>query len=51
MADALEGGVHLIRDGAGHTSYGTISACIDETIDRYLIDLVVPEDGTTCPTD
>jgi hypothetical protein len=51
MAAALEGGVHLIREGAGHTSYGSISACIDETIDRYLIDLVVPEDGTTCPTD
>jgi pimeloyl-ACP methyl ester carboxylesterase len=51
MAAALEDGVHLVREGAGHTSYGTISACIDEVVDRYLIDLVVPDDGTTCPTD
>lgn len=51
MADALEGGVHVIREGSGHTSYGSISACIDEVVDRYLIDLEVPPDGTTCPTD
>jgi pimeloyl-ACP methyl ester carboxylesterase len=51
MAAALEGGVHLIREGSGHTSYGSISACIDEAVDRYLIDLEVPEDGMTCATD
>jgi pimeloyl-ACP methyl ester carboxylesterase len=49
MAKALEGGTLLIRDGEGHTSYATGNNCIDDAVDTYLIDLIAPADGTTCP--
>ncbi|MBE1531726.1 alpha/beta hydrolase [Actinomadura algeriensis] len=41
-------GVLLTYEGAGHGTY-TRSDCVQETIDRYLIDLEVPERGTSCP--
>lgn len=41
-------GVLLEYEGAGHGSY-TLSDCMRQTTDRYLIDLVVPPRGTTCP--
>ncbi|MFV2175098.1 alpha/beta fold hydrolase [Actinomadura sp. LOL_016] len=41
-------GVLLTYEGAGHGTY-TRSDCTQGTIDRYLIDLRVPERGTTCP--
>lgn len=47
MADALEGGVLVTVDADQHTGYGT-SACIDDAVERYLIDLVVPSDGLVC---
>ena len=47
LADALESGVLLVREGEGHTAYGS-NDCIDDAIDAYLIDLTVPEDGTRC---
>jgi pimeloyl-ACP methyl ester carboxylesterase len=48
MAKALEGGTLLIRDGEGHTSYGSGSSCIDDAVDEYLITLKAPPDGTVC---
>ena len=47
LADALESGVLLVREGEGHTAYGE-DECVDDTIDAYLIDLTVPADGTRC---
>ncbi len=49
LADTLESGVLLIRDGEGHTAYHQGNACIDEAVDAYLVDGVVPADGTECP--
>jgi pimeloyl-ACP methyl ester carboxylesterase len=40
----------LTLDGDGHTAYGRGGgACLDGAVDAYLIDLVVPAAGTTCP--
>jgi pimeloyl-ACP methyl ester carboxylesterase len=47
LADALESGVLLVREGEGHTAYGQ-DECVDDAIDSYLIDLTVPADGTRC---
>ncbi|MFD7699037.1 alpha/beta hydrolase [Streptomyces caelestis] len=50
MADELgEGvGVVLTWKGEGHGAYGSGSDCVDSTVDAYLLDGTVPEDGRTC---
>ncbi|KAA1420320.1 alpha/beta hydrolase [Nocardioides humilatus] len=48
MADQLESGVLLSRDGDGHTAYNKGNACIDDAVHAYLIDGTVPADGTEC---
>jgi hypothetical protein len=48
MADVLSSGVLLTHEGDGHTAYGQGDSCVDGDVDNYLIDLVVPPDGTTC---
>jgi pimeloyl-ACP methyl ester carboxylesterase len=48
MAKALGNGVVLTWEGDGHTAFGNTS-CIDGAVSRYLVDLEVPKDGTTCP--
>ena len=48
MAEQLESGVLLTRDGDGHTGYNQGSACIDDAVHAYLIDGEVPTDGTEC---
>ncbi|WP_168929374.1 alpha/beta hydrolase [Nocardioides sp. GY 10113] len=49
LADLLESGVLLTRDGDGHTAYLTGgNACIDRTVTAYLVDGTVPADGTQC---
>ncbi len=57
-ATPYRGSVRLTRDlgnarlltmrGDGHTAYGGNSECIDEAVDAYLEDGVVPARGTTC---
>ena len=57
-ATPYRGSVRLTRDlgnarlltmrGDGHTAYGGNSECIDEAVDAYLEDGVVPAPGTTC---
>lgn len=47
LADQLESGVLVTYEGEGHTGYGD-SECVQETIDEYLIELTVPEDGLRC---
>jgi len=47
MADALGDAVAIEWEGAGHTA--TLSSrCITDIVAEYLVDVVVPEDGTTC---
>lgn len=48
LADQLESGVLLSRDGDGHTAYNKGNDCIDEAVEGYLLDGVVPADGTEC---
>ncbi|GIG89048.1 alpha/beta fold hydrolase [Plantactinospora endophytica] len=41
-------GVLLTYEGAGHGVYSA-TACTRSTVDRYLVDLVVPARGASCP--
>ena len=43
--------VLLTNEGEGHTAYAGGKPCIDAVVDAYLLDLVTPEDGTTCGVD
>ena len=48
MAEQLTSGVLLTWQGQGHTAYPK-NQCVNDAVNRYLIDLVVPLDGLTCP--
>ena len=48
LADQLESGVLVSRDGDGHTGYNSGNDCVDEAIEGYLIDGTVPQDGLEC---
>src|SRR5919206_1781561 len=48
MAEDLTSGVLLTWQGQGHTAYPKTD-CVTGAVDAYLIDLVVPQDGMTCP--
>lgn len=48
LADQLESGVLLTFEGEGHTAYGRGNTCVSEAVEGFLVDGVVPEDGTTC---
>lgn len=47
LAEQLESGVLITREGEGHTGYSD-SICVQEAVDDYLLELTVPEDGLTC---
>lgn len=51
LADQLESGVLLVREGEGHTAYFNFNPCINEIVDAYLAEGTVPEDETTCSED
>ena len=44
------GGTLLTHEGEGHTIYASGNRCIDEQVNRYLLDLRTPEAGTVCAT-
>jgi pimeloyl-ACP methyl ester carboxylesterase len=48
LADQLQSGVLLSRDGDGHTGYHVGNSCIDEVVESYLVDGTVPADGKEC---
>lgn len=48
LADQLDSGVLVTRDGDGHTAYGQDNECIDSTVEAYLVDGDVPAAGTRC---
>ncbi|RBY98158.1 alpha/beta hydrolase [Blastococcus sp. TF02-8] len=48
MAEDLQAGVLLTWQGQGHTAYPK-TECITAAVNAYLIDLVAPQDGLTCP--
>lgn len=48
LAGQLDSGVLVSRDGDGHTAYNAGNECIDTTVEDYLLDGVVPDDGARC---
>jgi hypothetical protein len=48
LAETLDNGVLLTFEGEGHTAYGRSNACIEDTVDQFLVDGVVPPDGKRC---
>jgi hypothetical protein len=49
---ARQSGARLITyEGWGHTAYGLggPSECVNDAVDRYLIDLEPPKRGLSCP--
>jgi pimeloyl-ACP methyl ester carboxylesterase len=48
LADQLESGVLVSRDGDGHTGYNSANPCVDEAVEDYLVDGTVPVDGLSC---
>ena len=47
VAATLAEGVLVVREGDGHTSYGS-DRCVTEIVDAFLLDGTVPTDGTRC---
>jgi pimeloyl-ACP methyl ester carboxylesterase len=48
VAHTLANGILITNEGDGHTVVGTGKPCIDDLVAAYLVDDVVPDDGTTC---
>lgn len=48
LARQLDSGVLVSRNGDGHTAYNRGNACINDTVDSYLIDGTVPKNGKSC---
>ncbi len=48
LADQLESGVLVSREGDGHTGYSSGNDCVDEAVESYLVEGTVPEDGLQC---
>jgi pimeloyl-ACP methyl ester carboxylesterase len=49
---ARQSGARLVTyEGWGHTAYGGPSACVNDAVDAYLIDLVPPRRGLRCPAE
>jgi pimeloyl-ACP methyl ester carboxylesterase len=48
LAEDLQAGVLLTWQGQGHTAYPKTD-CVTASVDAYLINLVAPVDGLTCP--
>ncbi len=48
LADQLESGVLVTREGEGHTAYGKGSRCVDASVEAWLVDGALVADGTRC---
>ncbi len=48
LAEQLDSGVLLTYVGSGHTAYRHGSSCIDDAVDRYLLEGQPPAAGTRC---
>ncbi len=48
LADQLDSGVLVSRDGDGHTGYNSDNQCVDEAVEAYLLEGTVPDDGLEC---
>ncbi|WP_110207444.1 alpha/beta hydrolase [Nocardioides daejeonensis] len=50
LAEQLRPAVLVSRDGDGHTGYHQGDACVDEVVEAYLVEGVVPDGPVDCPT-
>ncbi len=48
LAQQLESGFLVTREGDGHTGYNAGNECVDRAVEDYLIDGTVPQEGLTC---
>lgn len=48
LAGQLDSGVLVTRNGDGHTAYNRGNACVDNTVDKFLVNGVVPKSGKAC---
>jgi len=48
VSKQLEAAVLLTFNGEGHTAYRTGNRCIDEAVNKYLIELQTPAPNTRC---
>jgi pimeloyl-ACP methyl ester carboxylesterase len=48
LAEQLEAGVLVRRDGDGHTGYGVGNDCVDDTVEAYLVSGEVPDATVDC---
>ncbi len=48
LAEQLDSGVLVTRDGDGHTGYNSGNECVDEAVETYLLDGTPPDDGLEC---
>lgn len=51
LAKTLDSGTLLRWAGTGHTALGRGSACVDDAVVAYLVNLTPPPDGKTCPAE
>ncbi len=49
LAKELQHGVLLTRVGEGHTGYRS-SICVRKYVDAYLVSVIVPPAGISCPS-
>jgi pimeloyl-ACP methyl ester carboxylesterase len=48
LADELQSGHLITRDGDGHTAFQRGNSCVDDAVENFLIKDVVPKDGLSC---
>jgi pimeloyl-ACP methyl ester carboxylesterase len=48
LAQQLDSGVLISRDGDGHTGYNEGNDCVDEAVERFLLQGTPPKDGLQC---
>ena len=48
LAEQLESGVLITRVGEGHTGYNKGNACVDDAVERYLLDGTAPDSDLRC---
>lgn len=48
LAEQLESGVLVSYDGEGHTAYGKSNACVDTTVESFLLEGTVPDADPMC---
>ena len=51
LAKTLDSGTLLRWAGTGHTALGRGSACVDDAVVAYLVNVTPPPDGKTCPAE